>query len=86
MKQDKKIQKVFEGIVVSLKMQNTAVVKVPRRFVHPLYKKVLKKSKKIKADTAGIPLNIGDKVRIGEVRPISKEKNFKVLEVLKKAI
>ena len=80
------MQKVFEGIIVSLKMQNTAVVKVTRRFVHPLYKKVLKKSKKIKADTAGIPLNIGDKVRIGEVRPLSKEKNFKVVEVLKKAI
>lgn len=74
--------KIFEGIVVSLKMQNTAVVKVPRRFVHPLYKKVLKKSKKIKADTAGISLAIGDKVRIGEIRPLSKEKSFKVLEVL----
>lgn len=77
------MQKVFEGIIVSLKMQNTAVVKVPRRFVHPLYKKVLKKSKKIKADTNGISLNVGDKVAIGEVRPLSKEKNFKVLEILK---
>lgn len=75
--------KKFDGVIVSLKMQKTAVVKVPRRFVHPLYKKVLKKSKKIKADTAGISLNVGDKVRIGETRPMSKEKNFKVLEVLK---
>ena len=75
--------KKFDGVIISLKMQKTAVVKVPRRFVHPLYKKILKKSKKIKADTAGISLKVGDKVRIGETRPMSKEKNFKVLEILK---
>ncbi|MCL6096267.1 MAG: 30S ribosomal protein S17 [Patescibacteria group bacterium] len=75
--------KIFEGKVVSLKMQNTAVVEVLRRVPHPMYKKVLKRTKKHKADTAGLALLVGDKVKIVEVRPISKEKHFKVLEKIK---
>ena len=77
------MKKIFEGTVVSLKMQNTAVVEVLRRVPHPLYKKVLKRTKKHKADTAGLTLLVGDKVKIVEVRPISKEKHFKVLEKVK---
>jgi small subunit ribosomal protein S17 len=75
--------KIFEGKIVSLKMQNTAVVEVLRRVPHPLYKKVLKRTKRHQADTAGLSLLIGDKVKIVEVRPISKEKHFKVLEKIK---
>ena len=75
--------KIFEGTIISLKMQNTAVVEVLRRVPHPLYKKVLKRTKKHKADTAGFTLLVGDKVKIVEVRPISKEKHFKVLEKIK---
>lgn len=75
--------RIFEGKVVSLKMQNTAVVEVLRRVPHPLYKKMLKRNKKHKADTAGISLSLGDKVKIVEVRPISKDKHFKVLEKIK---
>jgi small subunit ribosomal protein S17 len=77
------MKKIFEGKVVSLKMQNTAVVEVLRRVPHPLYKKVLKRTKKHQADTAGFSLLIGDRVRIVEVRPISKKKHFKVLEKIK---
>ena len=64
-------------------MQKTAVVEVARIAPHPLYKKLLKRSTKIKADTGSLELNVGDKVIIGETRPISKDKKFKVLEVTK---
>jgi small subunit ribosomal protein S17 len=77
------MKKIFRGRVVSLKMQNTAVVEVLRYITHPLYKKRLKRTKKYKADYTGQTLALGDKVSIVEVRPISKDKNFKVLEKLK---
>ncbi len=77
------MKKIFEGTVVSLKMQNTAVVEVLRYISHPLYKKRLKRTKKFKADLAGITLSLGDRVRIQEVKPISKDKNFKVTEKIK---
>lgn len=75
--------KIFEGKVVSLKMQDTAVVEVLRLVSHPMYKKILKRTKKHQTDTAGVSLSVGDKVKIVEVRPISKEKHFKVLEKIK---
>jgi len=77
------MQKIFKGKVISLKMQNTAVVEVLRLVPHPMYKKVLKRTKKHQADTAGVSLSVGDNVKIVEVRPISKEKHFKVLEKIK---
>ena len=77
------MQKKLNGIIISLKMQKTAVVEVARVAPHPLYKKLLRRSTKIKADTAGLELNVGDKVVIVETRPISKDKKFKVLEVVK---
>ncbi len=77
------MKKIFEGKILSLKMQNTAVVEVLRYISHPLYKKRLKRTKKYKADLAGLTLSIGDRVKIVEVRPISKDKHFKVLEKIK---
>lgn len=77
------MNKTFEGEILSLKMQNTAVVRITRRKLHPLYKRLLKRSKKYKADISGLSLNVGDRVRISETRPISKEKYFKVTEVIK---
>ena len=76
------MQKTFEGKVVSSKMQNTAVVEVTRRKPHPLYKKLLKRSTRFKVETGGYSVNIGDKVKIVETRPISKGKYFKIMEVL----
>lgn len=73
-----KKRKTFTGTVVSLKMQRTAVVEVERTVVHPLYKKVLKRSKRYKVDTNSQELNLGDKVKIVEIKPISKGKFFKV--------
>ena len=77
------MQKTFNGKIVSLKMQNTAIVEVVRKSPHPIYKKLLKRSKRFKADTAGLSLNLGDNVKIVEIKPMSKDKKFKVLEVLK---
>ena len=77
------MQKVFNGTIVSLKMQKTAVVQIKRKAPHPLYKKLLNKSKKFKADTGDLVLNLGDRVKIAEVKPISKGKKFRVLEVIK---
>ncbi len=80
MKKDKeqKKGKIYTGKVVSIKMQGTVVVEVERKIIHPLYKKVLKRSSKYKVDPNSLELQVGDKVRIVETRPISKEKHFKV--------
>lgn len=75
--------KVFEGIVVSIGMNKTVVVEVFRRTPHPLYRKLIKRSKKLKADNAGFEeLEVGNRVRIIETRPISKDKYFRVSEIL----
>ena len=75
--------KIITGKVVSLKMQNTVVVEVSRRVPHPLYKKLLKKSKNFKADLAGHVVALGNQVKIIEIKPMSKTKFFAVKEVLK---
>lgn len=74
--------KVFEGIVISTHMQNTAVVEIARRVAHPLYKKLMKRNKKYKVDTAGMTITVGQIVRIVETKPISKEKYFKIAEII----
>lgn len=76
--------KVLLGEVVSLHMENTAVVNIVHVRQHPVYKKRIKKDRRIKADTSGMKLAIGDTVKIQETRPIAKEKHFRVLEVVKK--
>lgn len=70
--------KTFTGVVISLKMQGTAVVAVERKIIHPLYRKVLKRSKKYKVDTNSLELSLGDKVEIIETKPFSKGKYFKI--------
>jgi len=76
-------KKTLKGIVVSDKMQKTIVVSVTRFVQHLKYKKYLKISKKYKAhDEKGIA-KTGDSVLIEETRPISKDKHFKVVEVVK---
>jgi small subunit ribosomal protein S17 len=75
--------KVFTGKVISTKMNNTTVVEVTRLVPHKLYKKLLKKSKHFKADTNGLTFAVGNRVKIEETKPMSKEKHFKVIEVLK---
>lgn len=77
------MQKTLEGNVVSVKSLNTIIVEITRRVPHPLYKKVTKRTKRYKVDKAGIEVSLGDKVRIESTRPISKEKYFKILKVIK---
>jgi small subunit ribosomal protein S17 len=81
----KSIKRVLTGRVVSNKMQKTIVVAIERRTLHPLYKKYLTLTKKIKAHDEGNQAGIGDLVRVIESRPISKEKCWRLAEILEKA-
>lgn len=70
------------GTVISTKMLKTVVVKVQRKVKHPLYKKQVTKTKKFKAhDEIGV--NVGQKVKILQIQPISRDVHFKVTEVIK---
>jgi small subunit ribosomal protein S17 len=84
-KAKKGIKRVLTGRVVSNKMQKTIVVAIERRRLHPLYKKYLTLTKKIKAHDEGNQAGIGDLVRVIESRPISKEKCWRLAEILEKA-
>lgn len=77
------MKKGVVGKVVSVKMQNVVVIEVKRKIPHPLYKKLINKSKKYKAQAGDISLSLGDKVRISETRPISKDTHFKVVGKIK---
>jgi small subunit ribosomal protein S17 len=79
-----KTGKTFEGIVVSDKMSNTIVVSMEYTRRHPMYKKIVSKNKKIYADN-NLSAKTGDKVKLMEVKPLSKLKRFTTLEIIKKA-
>lgn len=72
------------GRVVSNKMHKTVVVEVETLKRHPLYGRILRRHKKFKAHDEGNTCNIGDMVRIVDCRPISKDKHFRVVEILNK--
>lgn len=73
--------KIFEGIVISTGMNNTVSVSVERKVPHPLYRKLIKKNRNYLVDSTGFELNVGEKVKIIETKPISKNKFFKVMEM-----
>lgn len=75
-------RKVREGVVVSNKMQKTVTVKVERTIRHPEYQKVVTRAKKYYAHTESSDIQVGQKVRIEETRPMSKLKRWRVVEVL----
>ena len=75
-------RKVREGLVVSDKMDKTVVVAVETRKIHPLYKKAVRVTKKYKAHDADNTCKVGDKVKISETRPLSREKRWRVSEIL----
>ncbi len=75
-------RKVREGLVVSNKMAKTVVVAVETGKVHPLYKKTMRVTKKYKAHDENNACKIGDKVRIVETRPLSKEKRWRVAQIM----
>lgn len=76
------MSKILMGEVVSAKMLKTVVVAVETRRPHPLYKKLVRKIKKYKAHNENFDLSLGDKVKIKEIRPVSKEKHFEVIEII----
>ena len=78
-------RKVKVGIVVSDKMQKTIVVAVEGKKKHPLYGKVLKVTNKFKAHDENNDAKVNDKVLIMETRPLSKQKRWRLVEVLKRA-
>lgn len=82
---DRARRKTRVGLVVSDKMQKTVVVKVETTSRHPLYGKILRKVKTFKAHDERSEAHPGDKVLIAETRPISKDKRWRVIEVLEKA-
>ena len=77
-------RKVKEGLVVGDKMDKTVVVAVETRKVHPLYKKAIRVTKKYKAHDEKNACKIGDKVKIIETRPLSKEKRWRVIGIMPK--
>ncbi len=77
-------RKVITGTVVSNKMEKTAVVQAQRRFAHPVFKKYVNKNVKYNVHDETNALNVGDKVRIVETRPISRKKRWRLLDVLER--
>ena len=75
-------KKTMTGVVVSNKMDKTLVVKVERRFSHPVFKKVVKTTKKYKVHDEKNECLEGDFIRIQETRPLSKEKRWRLLGVI----
>lgn len=78
-------RKVKEGIVVSNKMEKTIVVAIETMALHPIYKKRVKKTTKFKAHDEQNVAQVGDKVRIMETKPLSKDKHWRVVEIIEKA-
>ncbi|MBQ3851033.1 MAG: 30S ribosomal protein S17 [Bacteroidales bacterium] len=78
-------RKVREGIVVSDKMDKSIVIKVERKMKHPIYGKFLKRSTKFMAHDEKNDCHIGDRVRIMETRPLSKNKCWRLVEILERA-
>jgi small subunit ribosomal protein S17 len=78
-------RKVRMGRVISDKMDKTVVVQVANRKSHPLYKKVLQRRANFKAHDEANECRVGDLVRIMETRPLSKDKHWRVVEVVEKA-
>jgi len=81
----RKEKPVLQGIVVSDKMDKTIVVEVMMRKLHPLYKKYLTRSKKVKAHDETNDAKMGDTVRVVECRPLSRDKRYRLAEIVERA-
>ena len=82
---ERNLRKVRIGKVVSDKMDKTIVVAVIDNVKHPLYGKILKRTYKLKAHDENNECGIGDRVKVMETRPLSKDKRWRLIEVLEKA-
>ncbi len=82
---NRNLRKTRIGTVVSDKMDKTIVVSIEDKVKHPLYKKIVKYTVKFKAHDENNECGIGDRVEIMETRPISKDKNFRLVRIVEKA-
>ena len=82
---ERNLRKTRVGKVVSNKMDKTVVVAIEDNVKHPLYKKIIKNTIRLKAHDENNECNIGDRVLIMETRPLSKDKNWRVVEIIEKA-
>ena len=85
MSEERGIRKTRFGVVVSDKMDKTVVVSIKTRVRHPLYGKIMNKTSKLKAHDEENACGIGDTVRLMETRPLSREKRWRVVEIIEKA-
>ena len=83
--EERNARKVREGVVVSNKMDKTAVIAVVERVRHPKYAKFVLRTKKLYAHDEANDVQIGDRVRVMETRPMSKNKRWRVVEVVERA-
>ena len=79
------LRKTRTGVVVSDKMDKTIVVEIRTRVKHPLYGKIMNRTNKIKAHDENNECGIGDTVRVMETRPLSKDKRWRLVEIIEKA-
>ncbi len=83
--EERNLRKTRTGVVVSDKMDKTIVVAVRNNVRHPLYKKIVKKTYKLKAHDEKNECRIGDTVKVMETRPLSKEKRWRLVEIIERA-
>jgi len=84
-KLERNLRKTRVGRVISNKMDKTVVVSIQNNVKDPLYKKIVKRTYKLKAHDENNECNIGDRVRVMETRPLSKEKRWRLVNILEKA-
>jgi small subunit ribosomal protein S17 len=84
--EERNLRKVMVGTVTSNKMDKTIVVSVETSVKHPLYGKFVKRTYKLKAHDENNECQIGDKVKVMETRPLSKDKRWRLVEVVEKAV
>ncbi len=82
---ERNLRKTQVGIVTSNKMNKTVVVTIKDKVRHPLYKKIVNRTVKVKAHDENEICGIGDRVLVMETRPISKDKRWRVVEIIEKA-
>jgi small subunit ribosomal protein S17 len=82
---ERNLRKTRVGRVVSNKMDKTIVVAVEGSIKHPLYKKIVKRTYKLKAHDENNECNVGDKVKVMETRPLSREKRWRLVSIVEKA-
>ncbi|MEE1313269.1 MAG: 30S ribosomal protein S17 [Lachnospiraceae bacterium] len=82
---ERNLRKTRVGKVISDKMDKTVVVAIEDNVKHPLYNKIVKRTYKLKAHDENNDCNIGDRVRVMETRPLSKDKRWRLVEIIEKA-